>query len=274
MRTSWRLPCSTTSPWLMTAIRSESSSTTARSWADEEAGEPEAMLELEDEIEQPCRHGDVKCACRLVSDQEFRVGNQSSRYGHALTLTAGGLMREAIAPSGRELDALEEIPDSSVQGSPPPRILVELGGSNSGIRLEFSGGSQSCLVGGGVNVPVDGPGVSQTTRTTGGRKPASSGQARPGRGSPLRLPWEARESISPALAEGRTLKAIAVELGRSASTIPRPGRCGATEAGTGTGCPGRPLATVRQARPQAGQARWARLVACVASRASRPHEAG
>jgi len=93
------------------------------------------------------------------------------------------------------------------------------------------------------------------SRTTGHYWLAQSGGVRPRRRrpqSPLRLTVEEREAISRGLAAGRTLTAIAAELGRAVSTVSR-------EVARNSGPNGyraaraQRLATARTARPRAGK---------------------
>jgi IS30 family transposase len=93
------------------------------------------------------------------------------------------------------------------------------------------------------------------SRTTGHYWLAQSGGVRPRRRmpqSPLRLSAEERETISRGLAQGKTLTAIAAELGRAVSTVSR-------EVARSSGPNGyraaraQRLATARTARPRAGK---------------------
>ena len=109
-------PCSTTVPWLITAMRSDRRLDHREVVADEQAGEAQALLELEDEVEQARLHGDVQGgARRLVRDQQLGVRGEGPSDGDALTLATGELVGEAVSPGGGRLDAFEEPAHAGVQ---------------------------------------------------------------------------------------------------------------------------------------------------------------
>ena len=75
--------------------------------ADEERCETEFALELHEELEDPCLHGDVERTRRLVRDEQFGLQRERSRKTRALSLSTAELVREPITEGPRKLHSLE-----------------------------------------------------------------------------------------------------------------------------------------------------------------------
>src|SRR4051812_38472765 len=76
---------------------------------DEEVGEAQALLKVEQEIQHRRLHRNVERRYRLVADQDLGLHRQRPRDGDALPLTAGELVRITLHRLRRQADALEEL---------------------------------------------------------------------------------------------------------------------------------------------------------------------
>ena len=74
--------------------------------ADEEIGEAEALLQLDQQVQHLRLHGDVERRDRLVEHQDLRPQHQRARDGDALALAAREHVRIAIGILGAQADAL------------------------------------------------------------------------------------------------------------------------------------------------------------------------
>ena len=61
---------------------------------DEEVGQTQLFLKLDQQIDNLRLNGNIQCRYRLITDNKFRIYSQSSRNTDTLPLSAGKLMRE------------------------------------------------------------------------------------------------------------------------------------------------------------------------------------
>ena len=87
-------PTSHSRPRYITATRSLTAFTTARSWAMNRQRQAEARLHVLQQIEDLRADRNVERRDRLVADDEFRIEHQRPRDADALALPAGEFMRQ------------------------------------------------------------------------------------------------------------------------------------------------------------------------------------
>jgi hypothetical protein len=81
----------------MTATRSLMCFTTARSWGNEQIGEPQTLLEILQQINDLRLDRDIEGRNRFIADDKIGAGGQRPRDANTLALPAGELVR--ITPS-------------------------------------------------------------------------------------------------------------------------------------------------------------------------------
>ena len=84
---------------------------------DEEIGQVELLLQLDEEVQHLGLDRDVESRHGLVGDDELRADGECARDADALTLSAAELARPAVRERGREADPLEQLVHPR-----PPRI--------------------------------------------------------------------------------------------------------------------------------------------------------
>ena len=92
--------------------------------ADEQAREAEVALQAAQQFEDRGLHRHVEGRCRLVGDQQLRLEREGACDAHALLLSAGQLVRVAVAVRAGQLDGIEQLLHPLVQVSalaPRPR---------------------------------------------------------------------------------------------------------------------------------------------------------
>ena len=114
-------PVSTRWPWCMTAIRSASISTTARSWVMNRQAKPVSRCSSWNSSSTRGLHRDVERGRRLVGDQQLRLQRERAGDADALPLAAGELVRVAVAHRSRQLDLVEQRLDPLAAGRRPSR---------------------------------------------------------------------------------------------------------------------------------------------------------
>ena len=82
---------------------------------DEQAGEPDLVLQLLEQVEHPRLHGHVERRRRLVGDQQLRPEGQGPGDADTLTLAAGQLVGIAVAQIPGEMHLIEQILDALAQ---------------------------------------------------------------------------------------------------------------------------------------------------------------
>ncbi len=75
--------------------------------ADEQVGEPEAVLQVAHQVEDLRLHRHVERGGRLVADDEFGIAGKRARDRDALALSAGEFVRIFHPVGGIESDQLE-----------------------------------------------------------------------------------------------------------------------------------------------------------------------
>ena len=88
---------STSSPRLITAMRSQRWAMTARSWLTISRVSPCSRRSRREQVEDFRLHRDVERRGRLVEQQDARLQDQGAGDGHALALAARKLVRIAVA---------------------------------------------------------------------------------------------------------------------------------------------------------------------------------
>ena len=77
---------------------------------DEQVGEAEPLLQIEQQVHDLRLHGDVERRDRLVGDDERRLERERARDADALPLAAAELVRVLVDVGGVEPDELEQLP--------------------------------------------------------------------------------------------------------------------------------------------------------------------
>ena len=90
---------------------------------DEEIGEAERLLELDEQVQHLRLDRDVERRHRLVGDDELRLQDERARDPDPLALAAAELVRVAVERVGAEADALEHVDDAV--GALAPRRAVD-----------------------------------------------------------------------------------------------------------------------------------------------------
>ena len=107
-------PCSTTRPAYITAIRSQRSASTDRSWLMISSPTPSSRDQPLEHVAAPGLHHHVEGGRRLVGDDQPRPAGQRHRDHHPLPLAAAELVGVGARPHGRQPDLLEQLADPAV----------------------------------------------------------------------------------------------------------------------------------------------------------------
>ena len=86
---------------------------------DEDVGEVELLLQLDEQVEDLGLDRDVERGDGLVGDDELRLQHERAREPDALPLPAAELVRVAVGRLGRHADALEHVVDDRPAALPP-----------------------------------------------------------------------------------------------------------------------------------------------------------
>ena len=85
---------------------------------DEQVGDAEVALQLDEQLEDLGLHGDVERRDRLVADDELGLDRQRAGDGDALALAAGQLGRLALQRRRRQGDAVEQLGGTGAPAAP------------------------------------------------------------------------------------------------------------------------------------------------------------
>ena len=87
---------------------------------DEDVGEVELLLQLDEQVQHLRLDRDVERRDRLVGDDELRLQHERAREPDPLPLAAAELVRVAVGRLGRHADALEHLVDDARRGPCAP----------------------------------------------------------------------------------------------------------------------------------------------------------
>ena len=90
---------------------------------DEDVGEVELLLEVDEQVEHLRLDRDVERRDGLVGDDELRLQHERAREADALPLAAAELVRIAVGGLGRHADALEHLVDDRVALLPRGEVV-------------------------------------------------------------------------------------------------------------------------------------------------------
>jgi hypothetical protein len=79
---------------------------------DEQVAEPEALLQVRQEVEDAGLHGDVEGRDGFVADDDLRLGGERAGDGDALPLPAREFQGAAAGPVGGQADEVEQFEDA------------------------------------------------------------------------------------------------------------------------------------------------------------------
>lgn len=71
---------------------------------DEDVGQVELLLQVFQQTDYLCLHGNIQSRYRLITNDKVRVEGQGAGYGHSLALTAGKFMRITLAVFSTQSD--------------------------------------------------------------------------------------------------------------------------------------------------------------------------